>query len=120
MRLPRAITAYRGEKDGPIEDYLLLYDGRSTFPLFRSYEPFKILWDRGYIEPDITIVRLMWNVGRGDEHFQVMGEDTLEGITGLPAHSGRAGKFSARELLGSKNCPVWEVHNLNPNPIPRV
>lgn len=108
--------AYNEERDGPIERYLETHNGISTFPLFTGYDSFKMLLDKGYIIPGRSIIRLMWNIGREDEHFFVLDEKTLEGISNIPAHAGREGRFNVKKLLGSKDCPCWEAQRLNPNP----
>ena len=110
---------YTPKRDGPLENYLEsrrfgIMPPNAVYPLFKGYEHFQQLWDKGYLEPNVSCIRLMWNIGRHDEHFGVIGEDTIEGIE-LPAHSGRPGRHSAREILS--NGPCWEVHYLRrPHP----
>ena len=110
---------YQPKIDGTLEEYLETHDGFSVFPLFKGYKYYKILWDKGYLEPQISVIRLMWNVGRDDEHFRVLGEYEIEGII-ISAHAGRSGKHDPRKLLSKRDCPPWEATNLNPHPKPRV
>jgi hypothetical protein len=110
---------YQPKKDGTLEEYFLTHDGHITFPLFHGWAHYKMLWDRGYLEPNISVIRLMWNIGREDEHFGVLGEHEIEGITDIAAHRGRPGKFDPQKLLAERDCPPWEAQNLNPHPVPR-
>jgi len=104
--------------DGTLEAYLGTHDGYSAFPLFRGYRHYKMLWRRGYLEPGLSVIRLMWNIGRDDEHFIVHGEYEIEGISAT-AHAGRPGKYDPRKLLSERNCPPWEAQHLNLDPKPR-
>jgi hypothetical protein len=105
---------YNPKRDGSLEEFLEKFDFSCT-PLFKGYEHYKLLWDKGYLEKDISIIRLMWNMGRDDEHFIVIGEYQIQGLR-LPAHSGREGIYDPRILLEEKDCPSWEAQSLNPNP----
>ena len=107
---------YQPERDGTLEDYLKIHNGQFSFPLFKGYGQYKMLWDEGYLEPQISFIRLMWNIGRGDEHFIVLGEYEIEGISDLPAHAGREGVYDVRELLDSDDCPLYEAQGFNRNP----
>jgi hypothetical protein len=111
---------YHPERDGTLEDYLKIHNGLSSFPLFSGYSQYKMLWDQGYLEPNSSYIRLMWNLGRYDEHFLVIGEDAIQGISDIPAHAGRPGVYDPRKLFSKKNCPAWEAQCLNRNPKPRV
>ncbi|HLC78692.1 MAG TPA: hypothetical protein VJH92_06210 [Candidatus Nanoarchaeia archaeon] len=111
-------AAYNEKRDGSLEEYFEDHDGISAFPLFYGYGQFKMLWDRGYLMPSVSIIRVMWNVGRGDEHFGVVDENTLEGIS-APMHSGRPGIHDVRKVLDDKKCPAWEAQYLDPKPTPR-
>jgi len=107
---------YTPKRDGSLEKYLETYDGISCFPLFKGYQHYKLLWDQGFLDPNIGIIRLMWNYARDDEHFLVLGEYQIQGMSDLPAHAGREGIFDPRELLEERNCPAWEAQGLNPRP----
>lgn len=71
------------------------------------------------MEPAISVIRLMWNIAREDEHFLVLGENQIEGISNLPAHAGRKGIYDPKDILDKKDSPLWEAHSLNPYPKPR-
>ncbi len=108
---------YNPKRDGTLGDYLESHGGGSSaFPLFKDYAHFKMLWDSGYLEPDISFIRIMYNVGRFDEHYSVKGEFGLEGIP-LEYHGGKPGIHDPRILL--RNVPPWEAQHLNPEPKPR-
>lgn len=107
-------SVYDPEKDGDLIEYLQTHNGISAFPLFRGYQHFKQLWDRGLFVPNRSLIRLMWNVIRDDEYFLVRGEFEIEGVSDLPAHAGRAGVYDPRKLLDKKDCPPWEASHLNP------
>ena len=105
-------AAYNPERDGSLEEYLRTHDGLSAFPLFHGYAQYKMLWDEGYLVPDWSVIRLMWNVGRGDEHFFVKGEFELVGVHDIQAHAGREGIHDPREILEEGVC--FEASGLNP------
>jgi hypothetical protein len=60
----------------------------------------------------------MWNLGRGDEHYGVLGEFELEGIENH-AHGGEAGNHDVRKLLGRKQVNFEALH-LATTPISRL
>ena len=66
-------TYYRGNIDGDIKEYLIQshYNG-IVCQTFCGYEPFEQLWDIGIIIPQITYIRLMFNIFRGDEHYTIL------------------------------------------------
>lgn len=101
---------YNPKTDGTLEEYLTTHNGRSAFPLFRGLKYFNVMKERGWLEPRWTIVRLMWNSFRGDEHFIVTEDFQLEGMEG-PAHSGREGIHAPSKIL-KMNGPRWEIQHL--------
>jgi hypothetical protein len=104
---------YTPSRDGTLEQYLESHDGTYAFPLFKGYEHYKLLWNDGWIQPEVTAIRLMWNVGRGDEYLGILDKDTCVGIQ-LPAHSGRPGNHSIKEILSDSSTPCWEISTPRP------
>ena len=102
---------YDPKRDGTLAEYFKIHDGHSSFPLFRGYKMFKRLRDEAWLLPDFSTVRLMWNVGRGDEYFGV-NEDYF--LIGLEAnfHSGRPGVHDPLVVLGARGAPMWEVNHI--------
>ena len=82
--------------------YLKIHDGFQVHPLFEGYEQFEFLKSQNLLVPRITTIRLMWNIGRGDEHFDITEDFKLEGIL-LNAHSGRPGIHDPKEILQIKD-----------------
>jgi len=101
---------YKSERDGSLEKYLETYDGFSCFPLFRGIEIYNKLLEGGYLIPNYSLIRLMWNIGREDEHFLVLENRKLEGIS-LTAHSGMPGIYEAKEIIKDDG-PCFEAQNL--------
>lgn len=106
---------YTPERDVSIAEFLSKFD-YGTFPLFKGYEQYKQLWNEGFLVPDYSVIRIMWNVGRGDEHYNVMNDGRLEGID-APMHQGNPGVHDARDLLfrkvgRQKFIMPFEAHNL--------
>ena len=54
--------------------------------------------NEGYLRPNHSIIRLMWNFGREDEHYLVLKDGKLKGLE-LPAHSGREGVHDYKKIL---------------------
>lgn len=102
-------ACYTPARDGPLVEYLQRRDGLSSFPLFRGIEHFNMLRDQGWLAPRMSIIRLMWNAGRGDEHFEVTEDFFLEGIPN-DAHGGRPGIHSPEKVLDG--APPFEAQNL--------
>lgn len=115
----RRSACYHPERDGSLAEYLELHDGWSSMPLFKGYEQYKMLWDLGYLEPHVSSIRLMWNMGREDEHFSVLGLHEIEGCSELRAHAGRAGIHDPKEVLSEENCPEFEAQTWNRKPVIR-
>ncbi|MAG02218.1 hypothetical protein CMI42_02680 [Candidatus Pacearchaeota archaeon] len=108
---------YDAQRDGTIEDYIEYCRNERLPKCFRGPEQFQRLVDLGYITPDITSIRIMYNFGRGDEFYSVVRGFKLEGADVL-VHSGKQGIHDPRELL-SGDVPHFEIDNLNPHPEPR-
>ena len=109
---------YTPKRDGTLDEYLEkrrygIMPQWGVYPLFKGYDFFQRLWDEGYLEPNVSCIRLMWNWGRYDEHFSITEDGHLEGIQ-LPAHSGRPGKHDPKKVLSRGPC--WEAQILNRNP----
>ena len=102
---------YKPERDGSLEDYLKTHDGISCFPLFKGIKIYEKLLKEGYLIPNYSTIRLMWNVGREDEHFLVLEDSKLEGLS-LSAHSGREGIHDYKKIL-KKIC--FEAQHLKIN-----
>jgi hypothetical protein len=98
--------AYDFKRDGPLKKYFETHDGLNCFPLFRGFEIYDELWDEGWLCPLQSNVRVMWGLGRGDEHYGVLSKTELEG-TELKYHSGKAGIYFPKEILSQG--PNWEV-----------
>jgi len=108
-------AGYNPERDGPIESYIKSRE-YSMHPVFKGHEPFEELWKKGYLIPRVSAIRVLWNIGREDEHFRVINDQILLGIQ-LPAHSGREGYHSPIQILNQGI--LWEAQSLAINPIPR-
>ncbi|MBW3000095.1 hypothetical protein KY339_05475 [Candidatus Woesearchaeota archaeon] len=67
--------------------------------------------------PGASIIRVMYNTGRGDEHYLVLGEKELKGLQ-IPQHPGRPGTHDPKNIL-KYEAPPWEAQALNPKPVPR-
>jgi hypothetical protein len=76
-----------------------------------------MLWEQGYLLQNFSYIRLMWNIGRGDEHFLVLEEGLLQGLE-AGIHSGREGIHKPEKILRKKN-PCWEAQHLAREPIAR-
>ena len=103
---------YTPERDGSLAKYLSeKEDSIYTFPLFKGLLPYQELIKRGYLTPNISVIRLMWSSGRGDEHFGVVDNFQLEGIE-VQVHAGRKGIHRPEDIFTDK-APCWEAQMLN-------
>ncbi|MEK6910175.1 MAG: hypothetical protein AABW82_00190 [Nanoarchaeota archaeon] len=98
-------------------NFLSRFD-HGSFPLFKGLEQYKLLWNEGFLVPDYSVIRVMWNVCRGDEHYGVLQDGRLEGIK-APAHQGNPGVHDAKDLLfrklgREKLVMAFEAHHLIP------
>ena len=102
---------YSPKIHGSLEKYLQKYNGITTFPLFRGIEWFYVLRDRCYLLPEFSTIRLMWNVGRGDEHFDVDEDYRLVGIGNGSFHAGRPGVHKPEDIIKDAG-PCFEAFHL--------
>ncbi len=102
---------YVPERDGDLAKYLSKHDGTGVYSLFLGYEWFERLRDEEYLVPRMSIIRIMWNIGRGDEHFLVTEDFKLQGMS-VPHHEGQPGLHEHKKLLKKKG-PPWEAQDLN-------
>jgi hypothetical protein len=110
---------YTPGRDGPLKDFLEYARTGSFNPMFKGYEHYKMLWDEGFLVPDYSTIRLMWNTSRGDEGFFVKGEFQIEGMDGVALHTARPGIHDPRKVLEAPDCPYWEAHGLSRKPVSR-
>jgi len=77
-----------------------------------------LLWapDLFRITPNITSIRIRYNIGRDDEFYGVINNFQQEGII-LNAHPGKEETHDQKKLL-SGDMPYFEVDMINPNPEP--
>ena len=110
-------AAYDAKRDGSLSEYLKTHDGYMAFPLFYGLQQYHMLWDEGWIVREYSIIRIMWNVGRGDEHYLVIGRDNVKGIEN-DAHGGAKGFFDMGKLLNDRDGICWEAQHLSIIPTP--
>ncbi len=111
-------VGYEPTKDGTIEDYIRHCKDEWIPITFKSYSHYKILWNKGYVDPQIACIRLCTS-RRPDESYIVIDENEAEGID-LPPHKGKPGIHKINELLNYGDLfEYYEVSPLNPHPTPR-
>lgn len=89
---------YSNKKDGTLESYLKKHNGYFSVPLFKGYKQYKLLWDEGYFIPKKSVIRIMYNSFRGDEHYSVIDEHSVEGIC-CGFHEGQPGIHNVKKLF---------------------
>ncbi len=104
---------YNPKRDGTIEEYIKYCRIEMLPKCFKGYGQFKDLKDKGYITPNITNLRLMYNYARDDEFYGVIDGYRLEGII-LNSHSGKEGIHDPKDIL--EDAPYFEIDMINPNP----
>jgi len=106
---------YKPDRDGDLDEYLQTHDGHSATAVFKGYHWYKVLKKQGYLIPNFSVIRLMWNVGGGDEHFIVTEDFKLKGLelkgTIASLFSGRKGIHDPKSILSKRN-PCWETQDL--------
>lgn len=102
-------ACYNQERDGPLDVFLDTRNSGGTFALFDGLDAYELLKREGWLAPRISIIRLMWNAGRGDAHFQVTEDFRLEGIANA-AHGGEPGIHEPADVF--KDAPPFEAHAL--------
>ena len=104
-------TPYSGSTDGEIKDYLIASRQSGIIcPSFVGYEPFRQLVDKGFFQPNVGVVKLVFNPEIKGEYYLIIDVNTLEEITlnGLPE------LHDAREVLAKTGVDYWEAGNLDP------
>jgi len=93
-------SPYDPRYDGSVFYYCRRIIENNAFPLFSVEKHYQLLWNEGLLIPDFSVIRVMWNTGRDDEHFLVVNENTLQGIGNSSGrHSGRPGTHSIDQIL---------------------
>ncbi len=106
---------YQPKRDGTLDEFLRgQFDNIGTFRQFKGVDQFNMLWERGYLVPKLSCIRLMYNLGRGDECYAVIGQNMLGGLD-AGYHAGRAGRHQVRYVL-TKNAPPFEALHLEEDP----
>lgn len=94
---------YQKERDGKLSDFLEeRCFGGGTVALFKGIEGFNFLKENNLFKSGATSIRVMWNIGRGDEYYKVVennGEIMLEGITSTGSHDGNPGLHKPEDIL---------------------
>ncbi|MBS3146045.1 hypothetical protein J4414_04560 [Candidatus Woesearchaeota archaeon] len=101
---------YKEKRDGPLEDYLKHNDGFYSFPLFKGISFYGVLWDRGYLKPYMSFIRLMFNTGIEDENFFVIDRNSLQIVRN------NTGSVCNVEDAIKDNKVLWQPHSLSKNP----
>ena len=105
----RDAACYSPERDGPLEEYLELQFDGMVCRLFKGMEHFQMLRDKGWLLPNVSTIRLMYNAGRGDEHYLVTVGFQLQGIVHAH-HGGREGVLAPEDILA--DAPPFEAQSL--------
>lgn len=106
---------YNPKCDGTLDEYVRRQEEHSgTSCLFNGVRQFNLLWGEGFILPGRTAIRMMYNVGRGDEHYVVRDRETLVGAV-AGAHSGKPGIFPVRAII-KNGAPPFEARPLRRKP----
>tara|TARA_Y100000310_G_C20663429_1_gene806095 strand:+ start:2058 stop:2429 length:372 start_codon:yes stop_codon:yes gene_type:complete len=90
---------YFEPRDGPLAQYFKDCRRSGAEPLFRGYGSYERLWNGGFIIPGSTVLRLNWDHGRTDEHFGILPDSRLEGISEAKFHAGRQGIHQYWQVL---------------------
>ena len=115
MNKEHLFCSYTPEIHGKLEQYLKEHDGRICTPFFHGIEWFYKLRDKAYFIPGFSAIRLMWNIGREDEHFYIDKNYNLIGATSLPAHRGRPGKHAPEDII-TEDGPGFEALHIAKTP----
>jgi len=106
---------YQPKRDGALDDFLQVqFDSIGTYRQFKGVGQFNLLWERGYLVPQFSCIRLMYNLGRGDACYAVIDQKTLSGLD-AGFHSGEPGRHQLRYIL-TKNAPPFEAHHMEEDP----
>lgn len=100
---------YVPEISGSLENYLRLYDSVISFPLFRGYDHYALLWDKGYLVPGVSIIHRVKRRG-DDETYLVISKEQIMRLEECP---GFGENPDIRELLELWEC--WGVQHINHN-----
>ena len=103
---------YNPRRVGSLDDYLRIHDGNGSYPLFKGYKHYEILWNRGYFIPEVSFIIIMRDIGRENEDYLILEKLKMIWVAGKP------GIYNPQRILRG-NGPSFEAHNLNPRPKPR-
>jgi hypothetical protein len=103
-------SCYLPERDGALEQYLAAQFRGDVFRLFKGFEHFELLRAQGWFVPGMSAIRVMYNVGRGDEIYSVTESFQLKGIE-HSEHGAPPGIVDPAVLLAK--APPFEAHSLH-------
>ncbi len=101
-----AIGSYDGKT---LEAYLQVFNGQSSFPIFRGLEPFVELQEKGLLQPHWSMIRLLSEDGGYDGHYEVTDTFQLEGMS-AERHEGVEGVHDPVTILTKET--RWEAQKL--------
>ena len=109
---------YVPEEHGSIEDFVKYCEKHHIpEPCFKGFEQFELLWRKGYLEPNESIIRLAYGIGP-DYVYRIINEKQVEGVE-AGIYSGKPGIHNIKELLSDEDLPYWIAGPLNIPPKPR-
>lgn len=103
-------VGYNPKQNGTVQGYIRKCREERVPICFKGAAQFQMLVDLGLVIPHMTFVRLMYNLGRGDEAYQVVDGFRLEGLE-IAVHGGQSGIHDAKKIL-SRKAPYFEVSGL--------
>jgi hypothetical protein len=86
---------YDSSVDGSLGEYL----GKNDSPLFRGSGIYEVLWNDGFVDRGVTVVRLIGAGGARIESYGVREDGKLYGLD-VADNPGRSGTHSHIELIG--------------------
>lgn len=104
---------YSFESRGDLEKYLQEHDGHGADNLFRGYEYFGIMKDKGYLVPNMTMVRVDQSLAPDIGYF-VNADFNLEsagyGRQNMSMMGAKKGVYDPTVALKDKN---WSIYGLS-------
>ena len=88
---------YDSEKQGTIEEYLLLRLRDDLEPIFETLENYHELWDKGFLRANRSVLRVTWD-DFVDHCYAVIDRDKVKGIE-AGAYSGEDGIHLLSDIL---------------------
>ena len=110
-------TEYNPGRDGPLKEYIERHD-MATPAAFKGSKHYEMLWDEGFLIPNVTALRLYWSCAGDDDYFVVKNREQIKGVFRAEGLSAKLKVHNVKYVLD--HGLLFEARYMERNPVPRI